>query len=262
MVRHGHGIPLEVVGSMLEMADFAWNAIEHRRERRTEAHEEDEAAQLRAENLRLRTILADNLTLLQTIYDSPGVSEDCPPDLHSRLLAAVEGSKFLDKFESLHEGSKSLTYSRLPGSQDKDPDLNGMEIMINVDDGEPSWWVWVAHEIPPDCLEEVSGIDNENYVIISEENVIDGISNFIAICILEHHKYKVLTPEQLQKAVTRALDGTKDKSKWRNIWEAGKIIYTLSTWGIALAGLYRHRAIVKAAAKGVSASANMVMKVL
>lgn len=66
-----------------------------------------------------------------------------------------------------------------------------MEVPIKIDDGEPSWWVWITHEITPDCLEEVSRIDNENYVIISEENVVDGISNFIARCILEHPESKV-----------------------------------------------------------------------
>lgn len=63
--------------------------------------------------------------------------------------------------------------------------------MIDVDHGEPSWWVWVTHDIVPDCLEEVSGIDNENYVIISEENVVDGVAYFIARCILENPKSKV-----------------------------------------------------------------------
>lgn len=34
----------------------------------------------------------------------------------------------------------------------------------------------------------------------------------------------------------RSVGGIKDQKKWRSIWEAGKVIYTLSTWGIALAG--------------------------
>lgn len=42
-----------------------------------------------------------------------------------------------------------------------------------------------------DNLEETSGIDNENYVIIREENVVDGIAEFIAKCIHENPKSKV-----------------------------------------------------------------------
>ncbi|KAJ8498577.1 hypothetical protein OPV22_009129 [Ensete ventricosum] len=262
MVGHAHRIPLEVVTSMLEMADMAWTALEHRRGGRAGDAEDDEAAQLRAENLRLRGILADNVAILQTIYDSPALSSDCPPDLHSRLLAAVENSSFLGELELLHRGSKDIPNCGIPTAETKGAELNGVEVPIKIDDAEPSWWVWITHEITPDCLEEVSRIDNENYVIISEENVIDGISNFIARCILEHPKSKILSPEELQKAVVRAMGNTKDRRKWKDIWEAGKVIYTLSTWGIALAGLYSNRAILKAAARGVSASANFVLKAL
>lgn len=66
-----------------------------------------------------------------------------------------------------------------------------MDVPINVDDGKVSWWVWVTSEIAPKSLEEVSGIDDENYVIITEEDVVDGIANFIARCILENQKSKV-----------------------------------------------------------------------
>ncbi|XP_010926427.1 uncharacterized protein [Elaeis guineensis] len=262
MVGHGHAIPLEVVGTMIEMADVAWSALEYRRERKAEAAEEDEIAQLKAENLRLKTVLADNLAVLQGLSKSPSISKDCPPDLYTRLVAAADSSSFLAKLESLHQESTDLPNGKFPSSEATGTNLNSVEIMVDVDHGEPSWWVWVTHDIVPGCLEEVSGIDNENYVIISEENVIDGIADFIARCILENPKSKDLTPEELQKTVTRVLGGIKDRSKWRNVWEAGKIIYTLSTWGIALVGLYRHRAILKAAARGVSASANLVLKVV
>lgn len=67
---------------------------------------------------------------------------------------------------------------------------NGGDVSINVD-GELSWWVWVTEKLDPQNLEEPSGIDNENYVIISEENVIDGIASFIARCILENPESKV-----------------------------------------------------------------------
>ncbi|XP_008782239.1 uncharacterized protein LOC103701827 [Phoenix dactylifera] len=262
MVGHGHAIPLEVVGTMIEMADVAWSALEYRRERKAEAAEEDDIAHLKAENLRLRTVLDDNLAVLQGLYKSPSVSKDCPPDLYTRLVAAVDSSSFLANLESLHQESTDLPNGKFPSSEATGTNLNAVEIMVDVDHGEPTWWVWVTNDIVPDCLEEVSGIDNENYVIISEENVVDAIAHFIARCILENPKSKVLTPEELQRNVTTVLGGIKDRSKWRNVWEAGKVIYTLSTCGIALAGLYRHRAILKAAARGVGASANLVLKVV
>jgi len=68
--------------------------------------------------------------------------------------------------------------------------MKEIDLSVNVD-GEPCWWMWVTKNIVPDNSEEVSGIDNENYVVISEENVIDGIAEFIAKCIHENPKSKV-----------------------------------------------------------------------
>lgn len=76
-------------------------------------------------------------------------------------------------------------------------DLHSVEYMVNVDPEEPSWWVWVTEEMVPSNTEEWSGIDNENYVIIGEEHVVEGVANFIAKCILSSPKSKVLILQDL-----------------------------------------------------------------
>ncbi|KAJ4750786.1 elongation factor [Rhynchospora pubera] len=255
-----HGaIPMEVVGTMIEVADVAWHALEHRKHRVKTSSEpemredEEELEMLRSENLRLKAQLADNLAVLQSIYKAPSVSKDCPPDLYERLIASVDSSNYLKTLESLQEPVVEPTNQ---GSEE-----NSEDVSINVD-GELSWWVWVTEKLDPQNLEEPSGIDNDNYVIISEENVIDGIASFIARCILENPESKTLSPQELHKAVTRAIAGIKERMSLKNIWEAGKVIYSLSTWGIFLAGLYRQRAIVKVAAKGVATTSKFVMKML
>ena len=42
-------------------------------------------------------------------------------------------------------------------------------------------------------VEEMSGIDNESYVLVSEEHVVDGIANFMAKCIVSSPKARVPT---------------------------------------------------------------------
>ncbi|ONK65464.1 uncharacterized protein A4U43_C07F37380 [Asparagus officinalis] len=101
MVGHGHAIPLEVVGTMIEMADVAWNALEHRRERKEIAVEEEEVLHLKSENERLKEVLAENLAVLEKISQISSLSKDCPSDLYARLEAAVDSSSFLTKIESL-----------------------------------------------------------------------------------------------------------------------------------------------------------------
>lgn len=64
-------------------------------------------------------------------------------------------------------------------------------LLINVDQENPSWWVWVTDEMLPSNVEEWSGIDDESYVIVSEEHVVDGVANFMAKCIFANPKAQV-----------------------------------------------------------------------
>ena len=69
--------------------------------------------------------------------------------------------------------------------------MRSAEILIKVDGEEPSWWVWVTDEMLPSNVEEWSGIDDEKYVVVSEEHVVDGVANFMARCIMSNPKAQV-----------------------------------------------------------------------
>ncbi|XP_042508566.1 uncharacterized protein LOC122084408 [Macadamia integrifolia] len=275
MMSHGHGSishPLEVVGTVMEVADVTWTALEHYRHHRhhddhsaaVDDHdcppsENGELASLCSENQHLRGLLEQNIRLLQEISQSPSILKDCPPDLYKRLVATVDSKKFLSKLESLHQESLDVARNNFPFKEVTGSDLHTVELLVSLDREEPSWWVWVSDEV---VTEEWSGLDNENYVIVGEEHVVEGVANFMARCILSNPKAKKLSPEELQKTVAKALGGVNKMEKMLSIWNAGKMFYALSTWGLALAGLYRHRAILKAAAKGVKASSNLVLRAL
>ncbi|XP_020584436.1 uncharacterized protein LOC110027378 [Phalaenopsis equestris] len=258
MVGHGHQIPLEVVGTMIEMADVAWNAIEHRRERKVPPKGEEEVARIRSENQRLKTLLAENLSILQGISQASSLARDCPPDLYARLLAVVDTPNFLATLESLNLELECRPDGDLLFTKDQDM----QDVLISGGEGNPNRWVLVKHDMDPDSTEEASGIDDENYVVISEENVVDGLAIFIGRCVLENPISKTMSPQEIQKAVAKALGEIRSWGLLKNVWEAGKVIYTLSIWGIFLAGLYRHRAIVKAAARGATSSAKFILKAL
>lgn len=107
-------------------------------------------------------------------------------------------------------------------------DFHAAEMLVNVDLEEPSWWVLVTDDMVPSTVEEWSGIDDESYIIVSEEHVVEGVANFMARCILSNPKAEVnnflffssdltmcdvscidllflelqtLTPEELQKSM-------------------------------------------------------------
>lgn len=70
-------------------------------------------------------------------------------------------------------------------------DYHSADILINVDSEEPSWWVWITDDMVRGNVEEWSGIDDESYIVIGEEHVVDGVANFMAKCILSNPKAQV-----------------------------------------------------------------------
>lgn len=72
-----------------------------------------------------------------------------------------------------------------------DVDTETAELLVNMSLEEPSWWVWVTEDMVPGNLEERSGIDNDNYVIVSEEYVADAVANFMARCVVSNSKAQV-----------------------------------------------------------------------
>ncbi|KAL3845539.1 hypothetical protein ACJIZ3_002942 [Penstemon smallii] len=266
MVSH---VSMEVAKTVLEVADVAWTAVEschhHHHHHPTEAQVpvikeggETDLETLRSENERLRQLLEKNLNILQQISNSPALLQNCPSDLHDRLLNAVDSERFLNELESLREKSTC----KFPFDDPSVADLEKAEVLINVDQEEPSWWVWVSDETAASNVEEKSGIDNENYLIVTEEHVVDGVANFMARCILANPKAQYLNPLELQKALMKALGGINKVEKMLSIWHAGKMFYTLATWGLALASLYEGRAILKLATLGVHHSTKLALKAL
>ncbi|CAA0840835.1 Unknown protein [Striga hermonthica] len=262
----GH-MSVEVAKTVLEVADVVWTAVEcchhHHHDHdstvlppETKERGDFDVQTLRSENDRLRRLLEKNLNLLHQISASPTLLHNCPSDLHDRILSAVNSESFLNELEFLRQKSTCS----FPFDDPSGADLEKAEVMINVDNEEPSWWVWVSEDT--NNVEEKSGIDNENYVVVSEEHVVDGVANFMARCVLANPKSMNLSPIELQKALTKTLRGMNKVEKMMNIWLAGKMFYTLATWGLVMASLYQGRAILKVAAHGVHHTSKIALKVL
>ena len=56
------------------------------------------------------------------------------------------------------------------------------DIPDKMGNGKKGSWVLVASDTAGANLEEVSGIDDESYVIINEDDIVDGIATFVATC--------------------------------------------------------------------------------
>ncbi|KAF7044253.1 hypothetical protein CFC21_053508 [Triticum aestivum] len=218
-----------------------------------------EAARLRAENAVLRARLADDLALLRELQGAHFVSQECPPDLHNRLVASVNNAGFLAHLEKVRD-EPLHQHTKLSIGGVTEVDIG--DIPYTKDEGKTGSWLLVSCDTAGGNLEEISGIDDENYVMVNEDDIVDAIATFVARCILEDPKSKSLSSKELQKAVATALSSMTDRKKWISFWEAGKVIYILATWGITIAGLYRSRAVLKMAAKGAVVSTKFIMKAL
>ncbi|XP_044479154.1 uncharacterized protein LOC123206095 [Mangifera indica] len=262
---------IQVAKTVMEVADVAWKAVEcchqhhHHEETETKAVSREELEALKSENDRLRNLLEQNLKLLENLSESPALLNDCPPDLYARLVATVDSGEFLSRLRKFRQESINGTGIEFPFKEATGDDMLSAGLLINVDQENPSWWVWVTDEMVPSNVEEWSGIDDESYVIVSEEHVVDGVANFMAKCIFANPKAQNVTPEELQKILAKALGGGGKLSKLEKIfgiWHAGKMLFALSTWGLALAGLYSSRPVLKLAAMGVHTTSKVVMKAL
>ncbi|KAK8705455.1 hypothetical protein V6N13_049058 [Hibiscus sabdariffa] len=172
---------VEVAKTVLEVADVAWTALErcHHHHHHDDApgnHESSDLAKeleiLKSENRRLRNQLEQNLKLLNNLSESPALLKDCPPDLYARLMSTVDSKDFLTRLKSLNESNTKIEF---PFKEATGDDIHSAEVLINVDQKEPSWWIWVTDEMVPSNVEEWSGIDDENYIVVSEEHIVDGL---------------------------------------------------------------------------------------
>nr|CAB3493570.1 unnamed protein product [Digitaria exilis] len=209
-----HKIPLEVAHTLVEIAEVARYAYHHRPGYHAAQDGEsttlplgddggggagEEAARLREENAMLRARLADDLALLRELHGAPCVSKECPPDLYNRLMATVNNASFLAHLEKLQDESAHQHAELSSGNM---TEVEVGDIPDKMGTGKKGSWVLVACDTAASNLEEISGIDNENYVMINEDDIVDGIATFVARCILEDPKSKSLSPVQLQKGMS------------------------------------------------------------
>lgn len=69
--------------------------------------------------------------------------------------------------------------------------MQTVEVLIEIDHQEPSWWVLVTDDMIPSNVEEKSAIDNDHYIVVNEEHVVDAVAHFLAKCIMSNPKAKV-----------------------------------------------------------------------
>ncbi|XP_030935738.1 uncharacterized protein LOC115960878 isoform X1 [Quercus lobata] len=104
--------------------------------------------------------------------------------------------------------------------------------------------------------------EQEDYVLVKQEDIVEGIACFMAAYLLSLKQTKDLTPNQLQDALSKTFSVKKKKGKLRKAWDGSKVIYNVASWGATAIGIYQNPVILRAATKAFWTSCHVISKLL
>ncbi|XP_010521050.1 PREDICTED: uncharacterized protein LOC104800042 isoform X2 [Tarenaya hassleriana] len=110
--------------------------------------------------------------------------------------------------------------------------------------------------------EKSTGQPEEDYVLVRQEDIVDGIANFMATYLSSLKQTKDLTPDQLQKALGRMFSVKKRKGKLRRAWDGSKVAYNVASWSATVIGIYQNPVILRVASKAFWASCQVISKLV
>ncbi|GLT79899.1 hypothetical protein SLA2020_513680 [Shorea laevis] len=110
--------------------------------------------------------------------------------------------------------------------------------------------------------DECGDLNEEDYVVVRQEDILDGIACFMAEYLLSLKQTKDLTPNQLQEALSKTFSVKKKKGKLRKAWDGSKVVYNVASWGATAIGIYQNPLIIRAATKVFWTSCDVISKLL
>ncbi|CAL0317841.1 unnamed protein product [Lupinus luteus] len=164
---------------------------------------------------------------------SPDVEAD---QLCELLKSRVECPDFLEKLE----------YAQASVSQNISEEVNSWDLVSEND-------LWESGNVDS---------DQEDYVLVRQEDIVEGIACFMAAYLLSLKQTKDLTPNQLQDALSKTFSMKKRKGKLQKAWDGSKVIYNVASWGATAIGIYQNPVIVRAATKAFTTSCQVISKLL
>nr|KJB58905.1 hypothetical protein B456_009G230600 [Gossypium raimondii] len=131
-------------------------------------------------------------------------------ELCDLLKSRVQCSDFLEKLEC----------ARVPISENVSEEGSSWD-MVNDND------LWEDKDVD---------LDQEDYVLVRQEDIVEGIACFMAAYLLSLKQTKDLSPNQLQEALSKTFSVKKKKGKLRKAWDGSKVVYNVASWGATAIG--------------------------
>ncbi|XP_042444526.1 uncharacterized protein LOC122029555 isoform X1 [Zingiber officinale] len=160
-------------------------------------------------------------------------------ELCALLKSRVESPDFLEKLEHI----QTSVYQNIHG------------------DDNASWDMITAKDLWDDKhFDGKDAIDQDDYVLVKQEDIVDGVAFFMATYLLSLKQTKELTPNQLQAALCKTFSVKKKKSRLRKAWDGSKVVYNVASWSATAIGIYQNPALVKAASVAFWSSCRVISK--
>ncbi|KAM6543222.1 hypothetical protein CsatB_007669 [Cannabis sativa] len=109
---------------------------------------------------------------------------------------------------------------------------------------------------------ENSDLKEDEYVLVSQEDILEGIACFMTAYLESIKQTKDLPPNQLQEALRKTFSVKKKKGKLRKAWDGSKVIYNVASWGATAIGIYQNPVIIRVASKAFWTSCQVISKLL
>ncbi|PIA56305.1 hypothetical protein AQUCO_00700557v1 [Aquilegia coerulea] len=227
--------------------------------------EEIERDQLRVKRKTLQAVLEQcqrALELLQTTDYEENLNGDV--DLHEEEVDEEGSSSHCDNDDDDAETTQlcNLLKSRVdsPDFLEKLGSIHLSVPQLNVEEGS-SWDVISENDLWEDGY--IGGdmeSDQESYVLVRQEDIVEGIACFTAAYLLSLKQTKELTPTQLQEALSKTFSLKKKRGKLQKAWNGSKFIYNVASWGATAIGIYQNPALFRVASVAFWTSCNVISK--
>ncbi|KAJ0961473.1 hypothetical protein J5N97_000091 [Dioscorea zingiberensis] len=144
-------------------------------------------------------------------------------------------------------------------------------ILKNSSDDNASWDMVSMTDLWEDkYLNSENELDQDGFVLVRQEDVVEGIACFMAAYLLSLKETKVCDlpmlmiclPNKLQEALSKTFSVKKKKSRLRKAWDGSQVIYNVASWGATAVGIYQNPAIVRAATVAFWNSCSVISKLL
>ncbi|XP_047082775.1 uncharacterized protein LOC124693342 isoform X4 [Lolium rigidum] len=228
---------------------------------------EPEAAELRLRRRTLETVLEQCQRALELMREP---DDDLPPGDDALPGAAdpddAEGTPTTPPSDADYETDElcNLLKSRVesPEFLQKLDNIQKSVYQNGAVDETISWDIVSAADIWDDKNMNVSDDSEDGYVLVKQEDIVDGIACFMAAYLLSLKETKELTPNQLQDALSKTFSTKKRKGKLQKAWAGTQVIYNVASWSATAIGIYQNPAILKAATAAFWTSCRVVSKFL